>query len=370
MRVLQTWYEGHARYVQGLAEQAKDHVQNFSKALTDVPPYRTVLDAERELKAAMQSNARAGGAHRAAVVQAQMKVSKLYQASTTGFTSYTFAESAPQPTMPTPPPGPSPTAPPAVPSSGPGDGPVGSRESQHSPKSAPLDPVQGGPGVGQNRSSGPTWPPGATDPAAPATPVTDALPQTAGSLPSEVIPGIIGGVVGGLGGLLGGFAGAGQKALQGMEQAAGPMMSGLGQHPAGGEPQHGGGEQSPPSPEPPSAGDLSPPGDLGAAGGGADTEPAGGEGPLAAPTGVAAAPAAAAPVSAPAAPTPAEAPAPAMGAMGPMMPPMRGTGGEGSGAENKQLYQERKLKVVAPANSEPVKNRREGRAKPGDRKTP
>ena len=126
----------------------------------------------------------------------------------------------------------------------------------------------------------------------------------------------------------------------------------------------------PPSPEPPSAGDLSPPGDLGAAGGGADTEPAGGEGPLAAPTGVAAAPAAAAPVSAPAAPTPAEAPAPAMGAMGPMMPPMRGTGGEGSGAENKQLYQERKLKVVAPANSEPVKNRREGRAKPGDRKTP
>ena len=370
MRVLQTWYEGHARYVQGLAEQAKDHVQNFSKALTDVPPYRTVLDAERELKAAMRSNARAGGAHRAAVVHAQMKVSKLYQASTTGFTSYTFAESAPQPTMPTLPPGPSPVAPPAVPSSGPGDGPVGSRESQHSPTSAPLDPVQGGPGVGQNRSSGPTWPPGATDPAAPATAVTDALPETAGSLPSEVIPGIIGGVVGGLGGLLGGFAGAGQKALQGMEQAAGPMMSGLGQHPPGGEPQHGGGEQSPPSPEPPSAGDLSPPGDLGAGGGGADTQPAGGEGLLAAPTGVAAAPAAAAPVSAPAAATPAEAPAPAMGAMGPMMPPMRGTGGEGSGAENKQLYQERKLKVVAPANSEPVKNRREGRAKPGDRKTP
>jgi hypothetical protein len=49
--------------------------------------------------------------------------------------------------------------------------------------------------------------------------------------------------------------------------------------------------------------------------------------------------------------------------MGPMMmPPMRG-GGEGSEADNKQLYRERKLKVVAPANSEPVKNRREGRAK-------
>ena len=50
------------------------------------------------------------------------------------------------------------------------------------------------------------------------------------------------------------------------------------------------------------------------------------------------------------------------------MPPMRGTG-EGSGADNKRLYQERKLKVVPPANSEPVKNRREGRTKPADRKT-
>jgi hypothetical protein len=371
MRALRTWYEGHARYVQGLAEQANAHVQNFSRALGDVPPYRQVLDAERELKTAMQSNALAGGAHRAAVVQAQVKVSKLYQASTTGFSSYSFAEGATQPKMPIPPPVQSPDVPPATAPTGAGDGPVGPREPQHSPRSAPVDPIQGGPGSGQNLSSGPTWPPGAVDPAAPADPLTDALPEMGGSLPSEVIPGVIGGVVGGLGGLLGGFAGAAQKALQGMEQAAGPMMSGLGQHPpgGGGEPQHGG-ESSPQAPEPPSAGDLSPPGDVGAGGGGADTEPAGGQGPLAAPTEVAATPAAAAPASAPSAPAPAEAPAPVMGAMGPMMPPVRGTGGEGSGAENKQLYQERKLKVVAPANSEPVKNRREGRAKPGDRKTP
>ncbi len=369
MRALQTWYQEHARYVQGLAEQANAHVQNFSRALGDVPPYRQVLDAERELKTAMQSNALAGGAHRAAVVQAQVKVSKLYQASTTGFSSYTFAEGATQPKMPIPPPVESPDVAPATAPTGAGDGPVGPREPQHSPESAPVDPIQGGPGSGQNLSSGPTWPPGAVDPAAPADPLTDALPETGGSLPSEVIPWVIGGVVGGLGGLLGGFAGAAQKALQGMEQAGGPMMSDRGQHPPGGEPQHGG-EPSPQSPEPPSAGDLSPPGDLGAGGGGADTEPAGGQGPLAAPTELAATPAAAAPASAPSALAPAEAPAPVMGAMGPMMPPVRGTGGEGSGAENKQLYQERKLKVVAPANSEPVKNRREGRAKPGDRKTP
>ena len=100
-------------------------------------------------------------------------------------------------------------------------GPVAQREAEHSPKGAPLDPVQAGPGVGQDLTSGPTWPPGAADPASLANPLADALPETVGSLPSEVIPGIIGGVVGGLGGVLGGLAGAGQKALQGMEQAAG-----------------------------------------------------------------------------------------------------------------------------------------------------
>ncbi|WP_103671048.1 hypothetical protein [Mycobacterium marinum] len=180
-----------------------------------------------------------------------------------------------------------------------------------------------------------------------------------------MVPGIIGGIVGGLGGLLGGLAAAPQQALRGLEQAAGPMMSDLGQQPQGAQPQHSG-EQLPQSPESP-VGDLSSPGDLGASGGVGDTVPAGGgEGPLAPPPDVAAAPAAA-PATA-AARAPVETPAPAVGAMGPMMPPVKRTG-EGSGQDNKQLYQQRKLKVVAPPNSEPVKNRREGRAKPADRKT-
>jgi hypothetical protein len=369
MRALQTWYQGHARYVRGLAEQAKAHVRNFSKVLTDVPAYGHVVDAERELKAAMQSNARSGGAHRVAVVNAQVKVSKLYQASTTGFAGYTFAEAASQPKMPVPPPSlPGLAVLPAVPPAGAGGDLVRSPQPQHSPISAPLEPVQGGPGAGENLTGGPTWPPGAVDPTGAAHPLIGAVPDMVAALPSEVIPGIIGGVVGGLGGALGGLTGAGQKALQGLQQAAGPMMSGLGQqHPQGGEPQHGG-DGSPQSPES-SAGDLSSPGDLGTVGGVGDTEPAGGgQSPLAAPTAVAAAPAASTVVSPPVSPpVPAEAPA-AVVAMGPMMPPMRGTG-EGSGADNKRLYQERKLKVVAPANSEPVKNRREGRTKPADRKT-
>lgn len=371
MRALQSWYQGHSRYVQGLADQAHAHVQNFTKALTDVPPYRHVQNAERELKAAKQANARSGGAHRVAVVNAQVKVSKLYQASTTGYSTYTFSEAVPEPKLPVPPPVPPSTdVPPAAPPKTVGDGPVAPpQQPQHSPKSAPQDPVQGGPGVGENLTGGPTWPPGAVDPAGPAAPLTDAVPETAAGMPSEVVPGIIGGVVGGLGGLVGGLAAAPQKALQGLEQAAGPMMSAMGQHPQGGQPPEHGGDQSPP--EPP-AGDAPSPGDLGAGGGG-DTEPAGGDmSPVAPPTDVAAAPPAAAPATAPAStPAPAEAPAPtAVGAMGPMMPPGGGRGGEGGGPENKQLYQERKLKVVAPANSEPVKNRREGRPKPPpDRKT-
>lgn len=371
MRALQSWYQGHAGYVQGLAEQANAHVQNFSQALSDVPPYREVVDAERELKAALQANARAGGAHRVAVVHAQVKVSKLYQASTTGYSSYSFKEGATVPKVPVAPPrGPVAEERP-VPSSGAGDGPVVPRHPQHSPTSAPVDPVQGGRGVGQELTSGPSWPPGAVDSGAPADPLAGVLPQTGGSLPAEVIPGVIGGVVGGLGGLVGGLTGAPQKALQGLEQAAAPMMSGLGQHPPGGQPPQGGGEQSPQSPQPPSAGDLAAPGDLGAGGGGGgDMQPAGAASPLAGPTEVAAAPAAAAPVSAPSAPAPPEAPAPAVGAMGPMMPPMRGAGGEGAGPDNNQLYKDRKVKVVTPPNSEPVKNRREGRAKPADRKTP
>ena len=38
--------------------------------------------------------------------------------------------------------------------------------------------------------------------------------------------------------------------------------------------------------------------------------------------------------------------------------------------DGESVYKERQLKVVAPPNSEPVKNRREGRDRGRDRKTP
>jgi hypothetical protein len=150
--------------------------------------------------------------------------------------------------------------------------------------------------------------------------------------------------------------------MQSMKQAAGPLMNELGQqHPeSGNKPQEGGEPSgSEPNSEPLSGGDLSTP-DGGAYGGGGEMEPAGGAELMAAPPDVAPTPVAAAPVAA-RAPAP-EAPAAGMG-MGPMMAPPMGAGGAGSGAgpDVKDLYPDRKLKMVAPPNSEPVKNRREGR---------
>ena len=364
MRALQTWYQGHARYVRGLADQAKAHVGNFRRATTDIPTYKQVVDGERELKTAQEANQRSRGMLKPAVVHAQVKLGQLYQASAAGFTSYTVAEAAPEPHLPTPPPAPPPQQPDVAAATGPGNGPVVTPKPQPSPKNAPLEPVSRGPGLGESlTSSGPTWPPASVDPAAPGQPLGETVSNTAASALPQLVPGIIGGVVGAVGGVLGGLAGAGQKALQNLEQAASPLMSGLGQHPTGGGAPHGG-DHSPQSPEPQPPSDLPAPSDVGGGGGGADTEPAGGSQPLSAPTAVAATPAVAVPSSAPmSAPAP-EAPAPAVGAMGPMVPPlMGGRRSVGSGPDDKQLYRVRKLMVVAPPNSEPVKNRREGRDK-------
>ncbi|WP_230493342.1 PE domain-containing protein [Mycobacterium intracellulare] len=373
LRTLRSWYEGHARYVGGLAQQASTHVGNFHRASNDIPTYRQVVEGERELDTAVRANIAAKGMRREAVVHAQVKVAGLYQASTAGFSSYTFAESVPGPGpgAPIPPPGASPGSPDVQRANGPGGAPV--TKPDPSPASAPREPVQQGPGPGESLlSGGPTWPPADVDPAAVGSPLLETVTGAGAGAVPQLLPGILGGVVGGLGGVMGGLAGSGAKALQGVQQAAAPMMSGLGQHPGGGSPS--GGESPPETPE--SLGE--PAGADGGGGGGGETAPASDGGAMGAPAPLmgapaplmaapeAAAPAAAA--SAPAAPAATSAgPAPAVGAMGPMMPPMGGRGGASGGPQNKQLYPDRVLKVVTPPNSEPVKNRYEGRNKDNDR---
>jgi hypothetical protein len=367
LHALQGWYEGHARHVGGLAQQAAIHVQNFHRASTAIPTYRQVVEGERELQTAVQANIAARGMRREAVVHAQVKVAGLYQASAAGFSGYTLAESVrvPGPGEPVPPPAATPQSPGAQHVNGPGDAPV--TKPDPAAAAAPQDhPVQPGPGEGESlRSGGPTWPPADVHPTQFGSPLLETVTGTGAAAVPQLVPGIIGGIVGGVGGVMGNLAGTGAKALQGVQQAVAPVMSGLGQHPGGGGGTSGGGESAPDAaPE-----SLGEPGgaDLGGAGSG-PTAPASDGGAMSAPTPMAAAPAAAAPVSAPAAvPAAPAGPAPALGAMGPMLPPLGGGRSSGSGPQNKQLYQDRKLKVVAPPNSEPVKNRREGRDKERDR---
>ncbi|MDP7732712.1 PE family protein [Mycobacterium paragordonae] len=367
LRTLQAWYEGHARHVAGLAQQASTHVQNFQRASTAIPTYRQVVAGERELQTAVQANIAAGGMRREAVVHAQVKVAGLYQASTAGFSSYSFAEAVPGPGpgAPVPPPGAAPDSPDVQRAKAPGGTPVTTKPDPAA-AGAPLEPVQQGPAAGESMlSGGPSWPPTDVDPTQGGRPLLETVTDVGAGAAPMLVPGIIGGVVGGLGGVLGGLAGPAGKALQGVQQATAPMMSGLGQHPGGGAPS--GGQSPPESPE--SLGEPEAGSGIGGSGGG-ETAPASDGGAMAAPAPLAAAPEAAAPAPAPAAPAAAPAsaePTPAVGAMGSMLPPMGGRGGSGSGPHNKQLYQDRKLQVVVPPNSEPVKNRREGRNKDDDR---
>ena len=114
-----------------------------------------------------------------------------------------------------------------------------------SASAAPLDPVQPGHGVGEDlRSPGPTWP----ECGRPVERCGVGRPDR-----SECRCGARGGAGDHRRGRGRhrrrlGRAGTGARALQGMQQAAGPMMNGLGQHPGGGTP---GGQPAPESPESP-----------------------------------------------------------------------------------------------------------------------
>lgn len=360
MRALQSWYEGHAVYVRTLATTAAGHVDDFRMATVQVPDLTAVQTAERELHAANAANARSGGKFAPAVARAQVQLSALYTQAVDGFKNYTFAASA---TSPQPPPAPPILAPgqnpDPVPVTGRGDEPKVLHKADTAPADSPPDPVDAGTGVGQESlRPGTTWPPGAADPGDLTPSLADALPGAA-SLAPQMAPAVLGGVVGGAGGLLGGLSSGGGKAMS----MPASMMSGLGE-PAGGDPQHGGGEPEQAAPQPTGGADDPTPDSGGGGGEPGDTEPAGGTGSLSAPQALATPAAEAAPLSAPTAGSPAPEPAAAAGSpMGAMAPPMMGgpRGGR-DGADNKQLYKDRELKVAVPPNSEPVKGRRESRA--------
>jgi PPE family len=385
IKELRTWYSDHAEYVRGLATELDSHADHFERARSAIPTPETIENAQRQLEYASEANRRSNGRYSAAVAQAQADVGRLHQAATTGYANYTIATGAITPSAPTPPPESPPAATIDQASTRPAPGDPGTiKQIDRSPSSDPSDPVQGGSDV-EKVAAGPVR--SAADDPSTATPMPDPVPDPiaddavtdpvpdplTGTVAADgAVPAVVGAIMGGLGGGLGGLAGAGQRALGSVGQAGMPALSGLGE--PGGPPEGGGGEPSaggmPETPHVPHA-----PGGLGGGGnpdpGIGGTEPAGEPGPLAAPAGGGGGltPAAAAPVTAPAPTTAAAAPAvepaaggPGMAGGGMMMPPLMPMGGSRSGSEaDKRLYPQRRLRVIAPPNSEPVKGRRERR---------
>ena len=170
--------------------------------------------------------------------------------------------------------------------------------------------------------------------------------------------------------MLGGLGSAAPAALSGLGNPMGGLPSG---EQSGGEPQTPetpGGLGASHVPESPSGGiDPDHPGGIGDGGSGGGTEPSGVAGPLAPAAGIAATPDVAAPVAAPVSAIPAAAETAEGGSgFGAMMPPFFPPGRSGGGISeaDRKLYPRRRLKVVAPPNSEPVLHRREGRQKPAE----
>lgn len=352
MRSLQTWFEGHAQYLSGLAAAASRHVAAFRTASAEIPPLSAITAAERELRAASEANIRSNGRLQPAVARAQVQLGKLYTQAENGFKNYTFAAGA---TSSSPPPAPPSWEPaqhtdPAVP--GPGEALV-IHKTDAAPTDASQESVDAARGTGETSlKPGTAWPPSALDPDA-DIPVN----MDSSGMAPPILPTMLGTAMGGVGGAMGGLTGLASSPMQAMPAS---LMSGLGVPAGGGPQQGGGGSPAQPAPEPAAGGPEAGPDTGGGQPG--DTEPAGGQASLSAPQVVASPPVEAAPMSAPAAAS-TSTPAPNVGTpMGAMMPPMTGCAGRGGGGDdNKQLYKDRELKVTVPPNSEPVKGRREAR---------
>jgi len=383
---LHTWYLGHAEHVRGLAGDLDAHADQFDQVRAAVPTPAQIDQAERELRAASDANIRSHGQLSAAVSRAQANLGRVQQAAVTGYGNYTIATAALVPQVPAPPPappiGPTPASKSKAADSG-NDGPPADQKPRHTRAGDPVKPVDAGPGTDQI-SGGPTWPAGDVAPANVRPTASDPDPRVgpdpvtapvAEALPA-VVPTIVGTIVGSTGGALGGLAGAAPRMLGGLGSAAPAALSGLGNpvgeppggEPGGGEPQapeaFGGMPQVPHVPDTGGTPNLDPPGGIGGGGSGGGIEPSGVAGPLAPAVGMVAVPDVA-PVAAPvAAASPGAGAAEAgVGPGGMMMPPFFPPGrGQGSMSEaDRKLYPQRRLKVIAPPNSEPVLRRREGR---------
>lgn len=343
LQTLESDYVAHATQARSLSRHARVHAESFTRARTQIPTPEEFADVENRLLAAYAANAHESslGRYSETVTRWQLALAAMNRDAVNSYDRYRRDAEA------------------DVIDPGPDDEPAEG--------AAPATSEAGrrgevpGPKAGQGTQ---TVNPGSlVEPAALGGEALTGMLQT-------VLPAVLGGVSGAAGGMLGAFSGAGEQ----LQQAGTQLTSGLAQGasaamaPAIGAPEGGGGAGDPAGGgERPAAEDTEP--DLDAGGGGG-TEPASAAGVPAAPGPLSAPMTAAAPATTPA--TFSTAPAvtaggggggAAMGAgMMPPMMPMAGRGGGGAGDEDRRLYPQRRLRVEAPPNSEPVKGRREPRA--------
>jgi PPE family len=348
---LESRYERLATDARQLAGHGQVLAANFQNTALQMPTQLEFDDTTARLQAAMAANSIPGnqGAARQAINYYNQKLAALEGQGRTAFTGYRTANGAVSTGM------------------------APSAETGMDPRGVP-----GPAGVGTGAQPGAGTQPGTGKGDLTAAGQANALndPQqmggaAMGQILGAVVPAVGAAMSGGLGALMGGGTGAtaplaslGQLA-SGFAGAATGAGSHSGDSPAGrpgglgGSPDIGKG--------------------LGGGGGGAGgTEPASAPaGPLVAPASATGASAAAAPASVTG--VGGASPSAGMGGMGgaamgggmmsPMMGgPMGGAGGGGGGSEaERQLYPERRLRIETPANSEPVKGRRETRRSRDDR---
>ncbi|MFV8054970.1 PPE domain-containing protein [Mycobacterium sp. 48b] len=339
---LERRYQDHAEQARTGASQASAHAANFRQFKADTPQPSVFTDLERRLYAANNANAQPGsmGRYSATITELQTKLADANRKAITAFGQYTAAaETHPVSSLGQPP--------------GPADAP---------PPAGAADPGADTAGSDMNTSAA------LDDPNADPALLDDAT-GTGAEMLQTVLPAVLGGISGAVGAGVGAVSGAAQKLQEVGSQAVGGLtqgMSTLTSAASASAPKLGGSDGS---------GDSSGLPDFGSGGGGGlpgDTEPASStlSEPLSPPavTAATSAPVVAAPATVSAS-TPSTAGSPMGVGGGGMVPPMMGApmGGRGGGAEeDKRLAPDRRLHIEEAPNAEPVKGRREARARRGD----
>ncbi|GBE67815.1 hypothetical protein MFM001_42770 [Mycobacterium sp. MFM001] len=349
------WADAMTAHADTVGAAAAGHRQRFDTAKQDTPRTREFVNKRRELENAQALNARYGGAYSGVVTALQGQLASLHAQAGFASTNYHLGE---LPAAPPPPPPVVPVVNPTAPGQGenqpgPGVGQSpsseagatrgqqggGTSEAADDGLAAAGSDAEAGLGEALESDSAVAGAPEGAGLAGAGAPLAAMLPS--------MLAGTLGGVLGAAASIPAQLGQQAQSFASQAEQAVQGLTTGLT------EPDVG--DLDSPSTE--SVGDFSP-GAGGAASGGGETGPAGGQAPLPASGGGMLAMGAPGPSTPPVAgatpPAAGTAPAAGAGGMPMFMPPMAGMGGQGAGTRPVK-DPDKTIHVPAEANSEMVK---------------